>query len=63
MLFRKDALDSSFNSGWKLKLFILGFCLGCAISIKFVGAFIVLYVGVLTIFDLWLLIGDLKTGN
>jgi len=61
MLFRKEALDSSFNSGWKLKLFILGFCLGCAISIKFVGAFIVLYVGILTIFDLWILIGDLKT--
>ena len=47
--------------GWKLKLFTLGFCLGCAISIKFVGAFIVLYVGILTIFDLWILIGDLKT--
>merc|ERR1719228_756690 len=61
MLFRKEALDSSFNSGWKLKLFILGFCLRCAIPIKFVGAFIVLYVGILTIFDLWILIGDFRT--
>lgn len=42
---------------WQL---FLGASLSCTISVKFVGLFIVLFVGLRTVADLWNILGDLK---
>jgi dolichyl-phosphate-mannose-protein mannosyltransferase len=37
-----------------------GFFLACAISVKFVGLFVILLAGLNTVYDLWGLLGDLS---
>ena len=48
----------SFTAAWWAWLAALGGCLACTISVKFVGLFIILYVGSFTACDLWGIIGD-----
>ena len=52
--------NQSFSKTWWLWLHILGISLGLTISVKFVGLFIILYVGCFTIFDLWNILGDVS---
>ena len=59
--FKQLPQESSFSRPWLLRLFLLGLCLGLAISVKFVGLFIVSYVGLFTIQELWIIFGDMKT--
>ena len=54
--------DHSFTSSWWTWLGLLGCSLAGAISVKFVGLFIILYVGVFTIVDLWNVFGDVTKG-
>lgn len=49
----------SFTRRWWLWLFFTGTMLACTISVKFVGLFIVILVGLNTITDLWDVLGDL----
>lgn len=53
-------LGSSYSSHWWFWLFITGTMLACTISVKFVGLFVVLLVGLNTIQQLWYILGDLK---
>ena len=53
--------ERTFSAQWTLRLFLVGLSLGAAISVKFVGVFIVSYVGLLTIHQLWAITGDMKT--
>ncbi|EGD72520.1 hypothetical protein PTSG_11609 [Salpingoeca rosetta] len=48
----------AFSAGWWVSYAVLGVLLGCAISSKWVGLFVVLFTGCLTIADLWELWGD-----
>lgn len=41
-------------------LALTGTFLSCAMSVKFVGLFTVLYVGLRTIYELWEILGDLS---
>ena len=57
--FRK--LESeAFSPAWWFWLSFLGVSLWATISIKFVGLFIVLYVGAFTAYDLWTMFGDIS---
>lgn len=49
----------SFTRSWWQWLFFTGTSIACTISVKFVGLFIVLLVGLQTVSDLWLVLGDL----
>ena len=53
--------ERSFSAQWTLRLFLVGVSLGAAISVKMVGVFIVSYVGLLTLHQLWSITGDLRT--
>ena len=59
--FRKLARES-FSRQWWRWLAILGLSLAGTISIKFVGLFVVLYVGAFTALDLWNIFGDISRG-
>ncbi|KAL3288485.1 hypothetical protein HHI36_002927 [Cryptolaemus montrouzieri] len=48
-----------YSFSWWLWLWFTGTMLACCISVKFVGLFIVLLVGLMTIVDLWNILGDL----
>lgn len=48
-----------FSLGWFCWLAFTGVMLACCISVKFVGLFTVLLVGVMTAIDLWMILGDL----
>ncbi|XP_049547589.1 protein O-mannosyl-transferase 2 [Anopheles darlingi] len=50
----------SFTPAWWLWLVITGAMLACTISVKFVGLFVVLLVGLHTVSDLWDVLGDLS---
>ena len=50
-----------FSKLWWTCLTSTGIFLACSISVKFVGLFIVLSVGAHTGWDLWVLLGDLRT--
>lgn len=52
----KRALAHEPAGGW---LLLTGAALAATISVKFVGLFIVLLVGVMTVRDLWEILGDL----
>uniref|UniRef100_T1J5X4 Protein O-mannosyl-transferase 2 n=1 Tax=Strigamia maritima TaxID=126957 RepID=T1J5X4_STRMM len=49
-----------FSLVWWFWLSVTGVFLACAISVKFVGLFVVLFVGIQTIVDLWSILGDLS---
>lgn len=49
-----------FSKVWWFWLFFTGTMLSCCISIKFVGLFVVILVGLMTISDLWSVLGDLN---
>lgn len=48
----------TFTFKWFFWLFWTGTFLACAISVKFVGLFIVLLVGFRTIYELWIILGE-----
>jgi dolichyl-phosphate-mannose-protein mannosyltransferase len=58
----RNLADKSFSSDWWRWLTILGVSLAGTISVKFVGLFIVLYVGCFTALDLWNILGDVSKG-
>ncbi|CAG58931.1 uncharacterized protein GVI51_F00627 [Nakaseomyces glabratus] len=47
-----------FSFQWCLWLFLTGASMGCAISVKMVGLFVITLVGIHTIVELWTLLGD-----
>lgn len=51
--------NKEFSLLWWFWLIFTGTMLSCCISVKFVGLFIVLWVGLRTIADLWNILGDL----
>lgn len=51
--------QKSFSKTWWFWLFFTGTMLSCTISVKFVGLFVVLLVGLHTATDLWTVLGDL----
>lgn len=51
---------SSFTRKWWLWLMFTGTMIACCISVKFVGLFVVLLVGLQTASDLWAVLGDLS---
>ncbi|ALC48451.1 tw [Drosophila busckii] len=50
----------SYSLRWWLWLLLTGTMLSCTISVKFVGLFVVLLVGLHTASELWLILGDLR---
>lgn len=44
-----------FSAGWWISLFMTGVSLGLAVSVKWVGLFVIALVGVATVSDLWAL--------
>ncbi|CAH1793235.1 unnamed protein product [Owenia fusiformis] len=56
----RSVCHSPFTIVWWLWLISTGTFLACAISVKFVGLFVVLLVGLFTISDLWTLLADLS---
>ncbi|XP_062502290.1 protein O-mannosyl-transferase 2-like [Corticium candelabrum] len=58
-VFHQDK-HSHFSLVWWLSMATTGFFLACAISVKFVGLFVIVLAGINTIADLWDLLGDLK---
>ena len=57
--FRSAGL-APFTRSWWLWLTLTEAMLGRAIAVKFVGLFVVLYVGIFTIIQLWNILGDLS---
>lgn len=51
---------ASYSLRWWAWLFFTGTMLACTISVKFVGLFVVLLVGLHTATELWLILGDLE---
>ncbi|KYN26969.1 Protein O-mannosyl-transferase 2 [Trachymyrmex cornetzi] len=52
--------DRPFTRSWWLWLSFTGASLTCTISVKFVGLFVVLLVGLYTVYELWRELGDLS---
>jgi dolichyl-phosphate-mannose-protein mannosyltransferase len=52
-------LQRSFSTSWFFWLFFTGTAIACTISVKFVGLFVVLLVGLHTVSDLWDVLGDM----
>ncbi|KAL6942052.1 Dolichyl-phosphate-mannose--protein mannosyltransferase 2 [Hanseniaspora vineae] len=48
----------SFSRKWWKWLILTGVSLGCAISVKMVGLFVITLVGIYTVLDLWTMFGD-----
>nr|CAD7256108.1 unnamed protein product [Timema shepardi] len=51
--------DRPFSAVWWVWLLLTGVMLACAVSVKFVGLFVVILVGIRTLADLWDMLGDL----
>lgn len=56
----KAQKDRPFSRPWWTWLVVSGVFLSCAISVKFVGLFVVLLVGLYTVHDLWEHLGNLE---
>jgi dolichyl-phosphate-mannose-protein mannosyltransferase len=54
----KSGSSQAFSPQWWFWLIWTGVAIACAFSIKFVGLFIVAHIGFRTIYDIWLLLGD-----
>ncbi|CEP64001.1 dolichyl-phosphate-mannose-protein mannosyltransferase PMT2 LALA0_S09e07382g [Lachancea lanzarotensis] len=52
-----------FGRKWWKWLVLTGLSLGCAISVKMVGLFVITLVGIYTVVDLWNLLGDKKVSK
>ncbi|EDO15799.1 hypothetical protein Kpol_1040p12 [Vanderwaltozyma polyspora DSM 70294] len=52
--------NKPFSCGWWSWMFFTGLSLGCTISVKMVGLFIITLVGIYTVVDLWIFLGDKK---
>ncbi|XP_057315951.1 protein O-mannosyl-transferase 2-like isoform X2 [Hydractinia symbiolongicarpus] len=52
--------DCPFSFDWWGWMFCTGYFLACTFSVKWVGLFVILFAGVTTIQDLWILLGDLS---
>lgn len=52
--------DQSFSKQWWFWLTFTGIMLSCSICVKFVGLFIVVFVGLHTVYELWDILGDLS---
>ncbi|KAF0266923.1 hypothetical protein FOG48_04108 [Hanseniaspora uvarum] len=50
--------NQPFSAKWWKWIFLTGLTLGCTISVKMVGLFIITLVGIYTVIDLWTLFGD-----
>ena len=59
----KSFCDRPFSVEWSLWLGLLGFFLGCVVSVKLFGFFLFLFLGFHTLADLWRLLGDSATSN
>lgn len=57
--FRSVNTRVPFTLSWWFWLAFTGLFLACSVSVKFVGLFVVLYVGIFTVWDLWVTLGDL----
>lgn len=55
-----DPVRRPFSFAWWFWLFFTGFMMASCISVKFVGLFTVILVGLKTIEDLWIILGDLE---
>lgn len=51
---------NEFSPRWWMWLIFTGTMLACCCSVKFVGLFVVLLVGLITIADLWDILGDMS---
>lgn len=49
-----------FSLKWWTWLSATGVFLACAMSVKFVGLFTIIYIGLRTIYELWEILGDLS---
>jgi len=56
----RSCVSHPFSRSWWFWLILSGCMLAGAISVKFVGLFVVLYVGIFTISQLWDILGDLS---
>src|SRR5271156_314262 len=52
--------DHAFSPDWWLWLSLTGLGLGATVSMKWVGLFTIAWVGVMTVYQLWNLLGDLR---
>lgn len=53
--------SKAFQPSWWLWLALTGLGLGATVSVKWVGLFTIAWVGSLTVLQLWVLLGDVKT--
>lgn len=51
----------AFTPAWWLWLALTGLGLGATVSVKWVGLFTIAWVGSLTVLQLWVLLGDVKS--
>ncbi|XP_063587737.1 protein O-mannosyl-transferase 2-like [Penaeus indicus] len=59
LTFMHEAADRSFSKQWWFAYLYTGAMLGCVMSVKFVGLFVVLVVGLYAALDLWQKLGEL----
>ncbi|XP_063231112.1 protein O-mannosyl-transferase 2 [Bacillus rossius redtenbacheri] len=52
--------DRPFSWQWWAWLVLTGVMLACAVSVKFVGLFVIILVGIRTLAELWCILGDLS---
>lgn len=57
--FRNQA-QRPFEKKWKLALLLTGLSIGCVSSVKWVGFFVTALVGLMTMDELWGMLGDTK---
>uniref|UniRef100_A0A060T6Y3 Dolichyl-phosphate-mannose--protein mannosyltransferase n=1 Tax=Blastobotrys adeninivorans TaxID=409370 RepID=A0A060T6Y3_BLAAD len=58
--FRKFGNEVPFRKDWFRYLFLTGLGLGATVTSKWVGLFTIGWVGILTVYQLWWLLGDLR---
>ncbi|XP_050438186.1 protein O-mannosyl-transferase 2 [Adelges cooleyi] len=58
--FRSCDSNREFNFTWWFWLIFTGITMACCISVKFVGLFQVIFIGLMTISDLWTILGKLS---
>ena len=56
----RNLSNQEFTFKWYLWLSLMGAFIGCAFSVKFVGLFVILLIGINTIAQLWDIMGDLS---